>query len=197
MPGNLVENLIKYGLLIATLPIWWPILKTLFEELQYALWREGGLIGRPPTSEEIPVLEKRYADWPTPFLSESYAQHTERAKFEEEERRAEKRAGGAKAVAARAAKDAATAERAGPGSGGRRGGTTLRPARRAGRQDGGNSGQRPGQRSSRQGGQPGGQPGSQPGRQRGGRRNSQAASRGRIVRRPAQPSKRGSGRRGF
>ena len=53
MPPRLLENIVKYGLLIVTYPIWWPILKTLFEELQAALWREGGLIGRPPTPEEF------------------------------------------------------------------------------------------------------------------------------------------------
>jgi hypothetical protein len=91
MPDRLVENIIKYGLLIATSPIWWPILRTLFEELQAALWREGGLIGRPPTQHEFPQLEKRYRNRLTPFLNESFAERQTREKEEELQAREDKR----------------------------------------------------------------------------------------------------------
>jgi hypothetical protein len=86
MSPHLVENIFKYGLLIATSPIWWPILRTLWDELQYALWREGGLIGRPPTPEEVPQLEKRYRNHATPFLNETFAEVQRREKLEDAER---------------------------------------------------------------------------------------------------------------
>lgn len=93
MPPKLLENILKYGLLIATYPIWWPILKTLWGELQVALWREGGLIGRPPTPEEVPQLEKKYRNELSPFLSETYAEVQRREKLEDDERIEAKRRG--------------------------------------------------------------------------------------------------------
>jgi hypothetical protein len=88
------ENILKYGFLIVTYPIWWPILKTMYAELQAALWREGGLFGREPTARELPALEEKYREFASPLINETLAEYRLREKQEEADRRDLKARGG-------------------------------------------------------------------------------------------------------
>lgn len=119
----LVQNILKYGLLTVTAPLWWPILKALWNELQAALWREGGLVGRAPTPQEMPVLEERYRAFASPLINETYAEFRVREEREEQERVDAKRNGKRK----RGTGDDEAGARGSRGAGGQQ---ALRPAAR-------------------------------------------------------------------
>ncbi len=132
MPG-LVENAIKYGILTATSPIWWPIAKALWAELQASLWREGGLIGRPPTAQEIPILQERYKEFLSPLVNESLAEFKAREVREEETRVEDERIGrkGRRKKAAAAAASSKAASKSRGASVSRKGGQQASSAWRA------------------------------------------------------------------
>ena len=89
----LIEVIIKWALIIFTYPIWWPILKVMYHELQAALWREGGLLGGTPTGRQLEALEERYGNVPSPLISESYAEYKLREEQEEADREWRKKNG--------------------------------------------------------------------------------------------------------
>ena len=88
-----IENLIKYAILIGTYRIWWPILKTMWNELQGALWREGGLLGGTPSTQKLILLEEKYGHIQSPLTNETFAQVKLREKWEEEQAVNAKRGG--------------------------------------------------------------------------------------------------------
>lgn len=57
--SELNKQLIKYGLLIATSPIWYPFLKAVWEELNHALRADGGLLGSLPNRRDRARLQQR------------------------------------------------------------------------------------------------------------------------------------------
>ncbi|TAJ25208.1 MAG: hypothetical protein EPO68_00340 [Planctomycetota bacterium] len=44
---------IKVLILVVLAPFWWPVLKAIYHDLNTALWREGGLFGKPPAGAEL------------------------------------------------------------------------------------------------------------------------------------------------
>ena len=85
-----LDNFLKYMLIAVTYKIWWPILKSMWTELQGALWREGGLIGGTPSARNLIILEEKYGHIESPLTSETYAQVKLREQQEElEEKRGE------------------------------------------------------------------------------------------------------------
>lgn len=66
---NPVETAIKLFAILLLAPLWWPVLKVLYQDFEAALWREGGLFGREPTGEKLKELEQRYAEYEDPLIS--------------------------------------------------------------------------------------------------------------------------------
>lgn len=66
---NPFETFVKVAILSLLAPIWWPVIRTLYEDFEAALWREGGLFGREPTGEKLKELELKYADYEDPLIS--------------------------------------------------------------------------------------------------------------------------------
>ncbi|MFT5285687.1 MAG: hypothetical protein ACI8TQ_001852 [Planctomycetota bacterium] len=89
----ILEVIFKWALIICTYRIWWPILKVMWHELQAALWREGGLLGRTPTGRELQVLEERYGNIPSPLISETFAEYKLREEQEQSDRTWRKKQG--------------------------------------------------------------------------------------------------------
>jgi len=70
---------VKYAIVILATPLWWPFAKALWKSLNDALREEGGLLGKPPTEEQLRemqaedplkdamISEERY----TPFTAHS------------------------------------------------------------------------------------------------------------------------------
>ena len=110
-----IENLIKYGILIVTYKIWWPILKAMWNELQGALWREGGLIGGTPSAQQLILLEKKYGHIESPLTNETFAQVKLREKWEEEQAANAKR-GGSDVVQPAARRSASSSNRGSQGT---------------------------------------------------------------------------------
>ncbi len=68
--SELNKQLIKYGLLIATSPIWYPFLKAVWEELNHALRADGGLLGSLPNRRDRARLAQRPDEEDDPLLNE-------------------------------------------------------------------------------------------------------------------------------
>ncbi len=82
-----LDNAFKYILIACTYRIWWPILKTMWNELQGAMWRDGGLLGRTPTGRDLVLLEEKYGHIQSPLTSETYAEFKRREVYEAENSR--------------------------------------------------------------------------------------------------------------
>jgi len=52
---------IKYSLLVLTMPLWWPFVRELWKEFNLILEEEGGLLGRKPTDAQLAEIRKRRA----------------------------------------------------------------------------------------------------------------------------------------
>jgi hypothetical protein len=72
MSAELNKNLIRYGLLIAAMPIWWPFVKTLWRDFNSALREEGGLFGTPPSGRELEEIRREKAKEPEQLVSEPW-----------------------------------------------------------------------------------------------------------------------------
>jgi hypothetical protein len=51
---------VKYAIVALAAPLWIPFARALWHTLNDSLREEGGLLGRPPTEEELAELEKRF-----------------------------------------------------------------------------------------------------------------------------------------
>lgn len=80
----ILQTILKIAVLALLSPIWWPILKTLYREVEMALLEEGGLLGRPPTPEELAAKREKYGDYDNPLVSEPWAHAQARQKAERE-----------------------------------------------------------------------------------------------------------------
>ncbi len=88
-----IEFIIKYGIVAATYPIWGKIMRALWGELQGTLWREGGLLGAPPSERELEVLEERYRNYASPLTNQTrdeWMQEQARRKLERKNPRSKK-----------------------------------------------------------------------------------------------------------
>jgi hypothetical protein len=51
---------VKYMILALTAPLWIPFFKALWHTLNDGLREEGGLLGRPPTAEQLLEMEQKF-----------------------------------------------------------------------------------------------------------------------------------------
>ncbi|MBM3977015.1 MAG: hypothetical protein FJ299_08500 [Planctomycetes bacterium] len=49
---------VKLLILLVLMPFWWPMVKAIYHDLNTAMWREGGLFGRPPAGAELDRLTR-------------------------------------------------------------------------------------------------------------------------------------------
>lgn len=149
-----IEFIIKYGILAATYPIWGKIMRALWGELQGTLWREGGLIGAPPTERELEVLEERYRNYASPLTNqtrEEWTQEQARRKLESKNPRSKKSKsdedpgdGTGKEIKPAARRGGSAGSGPGRGTGRNQGGAQLQSQARPGRQSGGRVARRSG-----------------------------------------------------
>lgn len=69
----ILQTILKFAVIAALSPIWWPIIKTLYREIELALLEEGGLLGRPPTPDELKEKRAKYGEYENPLVSEPWA----------------------------------------------------------------------------------------------------------------------------
>jgi hypothetical protein len=50
--------ILKYTVMIASAPIWWPFVKTLWDDLKMALREEGGLFGEAPHPRKLEEIRR-------------------------------------------------------------------------------------------------------------------------------------------
>jgi hypothetical protein len=67
--SNPAQTAVKFLIILLLSPLWWPVAKALYLDVEAALWREGGLFGRPPTGERLRELERKYQDYEPPLVS--------------------------------------------------------------------------------------------------------------------------------
>ncbi len=113
----IIDKIIQLAFLAVTSPLWVPVVKLMYREVQSSLREEGGLFGRKPTPRERERIEHELGAYEHPMVVETW-----------DEKRA-KRAGRAPS---RAAPRTTAPGSAAPGSAGARrpsgGGSALRNA---------------------------------------------------------------------
>jgi hypothetical protein len=84
----IVQRIIQFLFLAVTYPIWWPIAKLMYREIQGALMYEGGLFGSEPTEKQLKQLRETYGgDYESPMVSIPWARAREAREAELEARR--------------------------------------------------------------------------------------------------------------
>ena len=66
-------SLLKYLLILASSPFWFPFAKALWDEFNDALRLDGGLFGDPPSRTERERIEREIAKEPPRLVSETLA----------------------------------------------------------------------------------------------------------------------------
>ncbi len=74
------DTFVKIVILLVLYPVWWPVLKALYNDFQGALWEEGGLFGREPSERELAELKDRYGGYRSPLRSETHEQYLDRVR---------------------------------------------------------------------------------------------------------------------
>lgn len=64
------RDLVRYGLLIAATPVWWPFLRALWKDFNTALREDGGLLGAPPMGRELDEIRRQRREGPENLVSE-------------------------------------------------------------------------------------------------------------------------------
>lgn len=64
---------VKVLILIALMPFWVPVLKAIYHDLNSAMWREGGLFGKPPAGAQLDRLMRKPPKQMTTLVSEMRA----------------------------------------------------------------------------------------------------------------------------
>ena len=67
------STLFKYAVLLAMMPLWWPFLRALWDDLNESLREEGGLLGQPPSAELIQRMRLERRNQPELMVSEPLA----------------------------------------------------------------------------------------------------------------------------
>ena len=75
-----MENvaIVKYLLLLLTAPIWWPVLKQIWLEVNRMLADDGGVFGRAPTEPELRRVRRELDDLGDPLVNEPIPTEAER-----------------------------------------------------------------------------------------------------------------------
>ena len=71
MDEVVIARIAKGALLVCSAPIWFPILKAIYHEVQSCLRLEGGLFGRKPTALELSRIHQKYGKYDDPLVSET------------------------------------------------------------------------------------------------------------------------------
>jgi hypothetical protein len=61
---------VKVLILVVLAPYWWPVLKAIYHDLNTALWREGGLFGKPPGGAELERVTRASSKHTNTLVSE-------------------------------------------------------------------------------------------------------------------------------
>ena len=72
-------SLVKYLLLALAAPIWWPVLRALWVEVNRMLVEDGGVFGRPPTGKEVTERKAEIAELGDSLVHEPLASELRRA----------------------------------------------------------------------------------------------------------------------
>ena len=64
------HELIRYALVLVTIPLWLPFVKAMWKELNRALRYEGGLLGKLPTPQEVREIEREAMREENPLVHE-------------------------------------------------------------------------------------------------------------------------------
>lgn len=70
--SDLNRSILRWIILIGAAPIWWPFLKALWSDFNYALREEGGLMGRPPSPTELEKLKRETSTREDSLVSEPW-----------------------------------------------------------------------------------------------------------------------------
>ena len=70
MAKSFNTELIKYGLLIASAPLWLPFVKALWQELNDSLRDEGGLLGASPSAAKLRDIDREKGVFESPLVSQ-------------------------------------------------------------------------------------------------------------------------------
>jgi len=71
---ELNTELLRWGLLLLTFPIWGRFLATLWGDFSETMIEEGGLFGQPPNADRLARMRAEIAARPDLLLSEPWAQ---------------------------------------------------------------------------------------------------------------------------
>jgi len=82
MLDDFLNLLVKGLLVLVTSPLWYPLVKAVWEEFNEAMAEEGGLFGRHPTARELEDVRRERASRPDPLVSEPWSDR-ERARDED------------------------------------------------------------------------------------------------------------------
>jgi hypothetical protein len=86
-----LQNLFLKGLLVLlTSPLWYPLLRAVWEEFNEAMAEEGGVFGRTPTARELEDIRRSRASRPDPLVHEPWSER-ERARDEARREQARQR----------------------------------------------------------------------------------------------------------
>ncbi len=73
-------SIVKYLLVALAAPLWLPVLRALWVEVNRMLVEDGGVFGRPPSAKEAEALREDLAGLPDSLVHEPFArQHQARA----------------------------------------------------------------------------------------------------------------------
>ena len=67
---ELNKEILRWVLMIGSMPIWLPFLLTLWKDFNDALREDGGLIGEPPPLRELEQIRKERASKPDMLVNE-------------------------------------------------------------------------------------------------------------------------------
>ncbi len=81
MLDDFLNLLVKGLLVLVTAPLWYPLVKAVWEEFNEAMAEEGGLFGRQPTARELEDVRRARATRPDPLVNEPWSDR-ERARDE-------------------------------------------------------------------------------------------------------------------
>jgi len=75
-------SILKYTVVIASAPIWWPFIKTIWDDLKLALREEGGLFGEAPHPRKLEEIRREKELEPSNMVHEPRVLPGQRSAFD-------------------------------------------------------------------------------------------------------------------
>jgi hypothetical protein len=69
----------KLMILLAISPVWFPVIRAIWEEMNLALQEEGGVLGRAPTPNQLEMIRQERTWRPDPLVHEPFASEVSRS----------------------------------------------------------------------------------------------------------------------